>query len=80
MARLVARSLIAAGLCASLAASLGCAARLAQRNDARPNYVIPVAAVSKVTLVHCDPQTKPLKCDRIAVTYRNGAEQLQVKP
>lgn len=75
MARLVARLLIAAGLCAGLAASLGCAAR-----QARPNYVIPVAAVSKVTLVHCDPQTKPLKCDRIAVTYRNGAEQLQLKP
>jgi hypothetical protein len=38
--------------------------------------VIPVAAVSDVTLVHCDPQTKPLVCEKIAVTYKLGSERL----
>ena len=78
MARSVVRSRIAVARCASLVGSLaiclslsGCAAR-----QLRPNYMIPVAAVSDVTLVHCDPQTKPLVCEKIAVTYRPGSERL----
>src|SRR5579871_5838539 len=49
----------------------GCAAR-----RVRPNYSVPVSAVSRVTLIHCDPQTKPLVCERISVSYRDGAELL----
>jgi len=78
MARLAVRSRIAVARCASLVGSFtvclslsGCAAR-----QLRPNYVIPVAAVSNVVLVHCDPQTKPLVCEKIAVTYKLGSERL----
>jgi hypothetical protein len=78
MARLAVRSRIVVARCASLAGSFavclsltGCAAR-----QLRPNYIVPVSAVSDVTLVHCDPETKPLVCERIAVTYRLGSERL----
>lgn len=49
----------------------GCAAR-----QARPNYEIPVSSVSRVVCIHGDPQSKPLRCEKIAVTYRQGSEQM----
>lgn len=43
----------------------------------KANYVIPPASVSKITLLRCDPQSKPLHCEKIVVSYRDGSEQLQ---
>jgi len=42
----------------------------------RPNYNLPLACTSKIVMIRCDPQTAPVQCEKIAVTYKPGCEEL----